>query len=90
MQPRGGCDARGRMPEAIADGETGLLVPPNDEPALADAIVTMLRDPERRRAMGAAGRVRVVREFSIERMVSDTIAVYQRRSLTPKPLTSDL
>lgn len=72
----------GGLPEAVADGETGLLVPPHDEPALARAIVTLLRDPERRRAMGEAGRARVVREFSVEKMVRDTLAVYERRAPT--------
>ena len=67
----------GGLPEAVADGETGLLVPPHDEPALAEALVALLRDPERRRAMGAAGRARVVREFSVEKMVADTVAVYE-------------
>jgi glycosyltransferase involved in cell wall biosynthesis len=70
----------GGLPEAVADGETGLLVAPHDEPALAEAIVALLRDPERRRAMGAAGRARVVREFSVDKMIRDTVAVYERRS----------
>jgi glycosyltransferase involved in cell wall biosynthesis len=66
----------GGIPEAVADGETGLLVPPGDEAALAEAIVALLRDPEQRAAMGEAGRARVVREFSIDRMVDGTLAAY--------------
>jgi glycosyltransferase involved in cell wall biosynthesis len=69
----------GGLPESVDDGTTGLLVPVNDEPALADAIVTLLRDPERRRAMGEAGHARVEAEFSVDTMVQDTISVYQGR-----------
>ena len=67
----------GGLPEAVDDNVTGLLVPPHDEAALAQAIVTLLRDPERRAAMGQAGRDRVVREFSVEKMVADTLRVYE-------------
>jgi glycosyltransferase involved in cell wall biosynthesis len=66
----------GGLPEAVVDGETGLLVPPHDEPALAEAIVALLRDPVRRVAMGEAGRARVVDTFSVERMVTNTLRVY--------------
>lgn len=67
----------GGLPEVVADGETGLLVPPHDEPALASALVTLLRDPARRAAMGAAGRARVIREFSVDAMVAGTLATYR-------------
>ena len=46
----------GGMPELVRDGVTGRLVPPNDARALADGIADLLRDPERRRAMGTAAR----------------------------------
>jgi len=49
----------------VVDGETGVLVPPRDPAALADAIVALLADPERRAAMGAAGRARVAAAFDI-------------------------
>jgi len=67
----------GGLPEAVSDPETGLLVPPHDETALAQAIVTLLRDPARRQAMARAGRDKVVREFSVEKMVSDTVRAYE-------------
>jgi len=51
--------ATGGVPEIVVPEETGLLVPPRDPPALAEAVVTLLDDPERSRAMGQAGRERV-------------------------------
>jgi len=68
----------GGIPEVVVDGETGLLVPPHDEAALASAIVRLLRDEPLRRALGEAGRRRVEAEFSAERMVAKTLAVYER------------
>src|SRR5207244_8348641 len=45
----------GGIPELVRDGETGRLVPPEDPPALARAVLEILRDPDRARAMGRAG-----------------------------------
>ena len=57
-KPSIGCDVMG-VPEAIAHGETGLLVPPNDADAVAEAILRLLRDDAERARMGAAARRRV-------------------------------
>src|SRR6185437_10542396 len=54
----------GAFPETIADGETGVLVPPADARALADAIEALLSDAGRRAAMGAAGARRMQAMFS--------------------------
>jgi glycosyltransferase involved in cell wall biosynthesis len=67
----------GGTDEAVVDGETGLLVPPRDSRALAAALTTLLADPARARAMGEAGRERVRRRFSSERMVADVTCVYE-------------
>jgi glycosyltransferase involved in cell wall biosynthesis len=68
----------GGIPEVVAHDVTGLLVPPRDERTLAAAIVLLLKEPERRAAMGRAGEERVRRFFSAERMVQETLAVYER------------
>jgi len=57
----------------------GLLVPPHDDEALAQAIVRLLKDEPLRRQLAAAAEERVRREFSVERMVAKTLEVYQRR-----------
>jgi glycosyltransferase involved in cell wall biosynthesis len=68
----------GGMPEVVVDGTTGLLVPPRDHEAMADAIVRLLTDAKARRAMGAAGQARVREHFSAERVVQDTLEIYRR------------
>lgn len=67
----------GGLPEIVADRETGLVVPPGDERALADALVALASDPERVRAMGAAARRRAVEEFSAEAAAAGVEAVYR-------------
>ncbi|HXW07190.1 MAG TPA: glycosyltransferase [Vicinamibacterales bacterium] len=73
----------GGIPEVVVDGETGLLVPPRDAGAMADAIVTMLTDGELRGRMGRAGLTRARRRFTAERMVQSTLRIYQRVALHP-------
>jgi glycosyltransferase involved in cell wall biosynthesis len=69
--------AVGGTPEIVVDGVTGLLVPPRDPAALADAITALVRDPDRARAMGEAGRRRVEEHFTADRMVAETLAIYE-------------
>ncbi len=59
--------AHGALPEIVIDHETGLLIPPTDEVAMASAVSALLADPPRRIAMGKAGRARVEDCFTIER-----------------------
>lgn len=63
-----GC-AAGGVPEVVADGVTGTLVPPGDASALASAMVAMLGDEPRRRRMAADGRAAVARAFTQDLMV---------------------
>jgi glycosyltransferase involved in cell wall biosynthesis len=56
--------------------DTGILVPPSDPRALADAVIALLRDPARRERMAAASRARHAAHFTVERMVAETAAVY--------------
>jgi len=67
----------GGMPEEVEDSVTGLLVPPRDPEALAEAIIALLQDRERAETMGRAGRARVEKYFSVERMVHQTEALYE-------------
>jgi glycosyltransferase involved in cell wall biosynthesis len=63
--------------DAIEPGETGILVPARDATALADAIQELVESPEQRRAMGLAGRELAEREFAIERIVDQHLAIYR-------------
>ncbi len=66
----------GGIPEVVADGVTGLLVPPDDPAALGDALNALLRDPARALLMGEAGRRRAVGEFSWDTVAAQTAALY--------------
>jgi glycosyltransferase involved in cell wall biosynthesis len=68
----------GGTPEVVADGETGLLVPPRDPQALAGAIRELLADPERRRRMGEAGYRRAAERFSAATMTRCILEIYDR------------
>jgi glycosyltransferase involved in cell wall biosynthesis len=65
-------------PELILEGETGLLVPPRNPDALAQAILRMLENPTRAKAMARAGRKRVEAHFSMAQKVQRTEALYER------------
>jgi glycosyltransferase involved in cell wall biosynthesis len=69
--------AVGGLPEAVEDGSTGLLVPPGDERALADAVCRLLRDPVLARGMGAAGRRKLEREWLPAAVAEQTLRVYE-------------
>lgn len=69
--------AVGGLAEAIVDGESGLLVPPGDVPALRAAFERLLGDAELRRRLGAAARERVVERFSRDVAARAMLAVYE-------------
>ena len=70
--------AVGGIPEVVEHETTGLLVPPRDATALGAAVVRLLRDATLTDRLGRAGRARVEGRFTAERMVQDTLELYQR------------
>lgn len=68
--------AVGPIPQVVADGETGILVPEGNLAALTDAVVSLLKDPNRRQAMGAKGRERAVRLFGPDRYTREVEELY--------------
>jgi glycosyltransferase involved in cell wall biosynthesis len=74
--------AVGGIPEVLVDGVTGLLVPPRDPAALADAVVRVLTDRPLGARLGDAGRRHVEAKFTMDAMVEGTLRVY--RELVPE------
>ena len=70
-----------RLPSGVAwvnrDEETGLVVPPGDATALAEALARLVADPRLRQRLGTAGRARVLSDFSMDRMGQATAALYR-------------
>ncbi|MBI5624861.1 MAG: glycosyltransferase family 4 protein [Elusimicrobia bacterium] len=67
----------GCLPDLVEDGVTGLLVPPGEPDALADALLQLFREPGRTLAMGAKARERFGSRFCVERFVSETERIYR-------------
>jgi glycosyltransferase involved in cell wall biosynthesis len=80
----------GGTPEAVADGETGLLVAPRDSAALAAAMLRLIDDPESARRMGERGRARAVERYSMRRVLDLTEALYARTAETAERRNSGL
>jgi glycosyltransferase involved in cell wall biosynthesis len=70
--------AGGALLELVADGETGLLVPPRDAPALRAAVERLLADGGMRERLGRAARERARERFGWERVIDRTLDVYRR------------
>ena len=68
----------GAMSELIVDGETGFLVRPRDHAAMAERLVVLLKNPQLRSRMAEAALGRARERFTVERMVEDIAAVYER------------
>lgn len=85
--PAVGADVGG-IPDVIQDGVSGLIVPPDDVPALADAIATLLGDDARRAAMGAAARTVALERFSREAITRQYLEAYDRALRVSTPSQS--
>ncbi len=68
----------GGLPEIVADGETGFVVPAGDAEALADAMVSLAADLPRAASMGEAGRRRALESFTQERSTEHIEEIYLR------------
>jgi len=73
------------IPELVEDGVSGLLVPAGDIDALADALLTLLNDKDRRVQMGQAGRKKVLVEFNVKHETTWLAEILQAYSLGVKP-----
>lgn len=69
------------IPELVDDGDSGILAPPRDASALADALQRLSSDTELRRRMGRAGREKVVREFSLRTSTLERARLFLHRTL---------
>jgi len=67
----------GGMPDVLQNGENGILVPPGDVNALADAVLSLLADPSRRAQLGQAARATVESEFTPEQELGRNLKVYR-------------
>jgi glycosyltransferase involved in cell wall biosynthesis len=67
----------GGSPELVEDGVSGLVVPPADAAALAEAMLRLYRDPDLRRRIGGAARRRIETHFDIRKTVAETLALYE-------------
>jgi glycosyltransferase involved in cell wall biosynthesis len=63
--------------EAVADGETGIIVPPHEPKTFADTVIGLLGDPGAMQRMGTAGLARARRQFSTEAMVKSYVELYE-------------
>jgi glycosyltransferase involved in cell wall biosynthesis len=68
----------GGVPDVVEEGETGFLVRRGDTHAMAERLELLARDPERARAMGEAGRARVLERYAVSRLVDDVDGLYRR------------
>jgi starch synthase len=78
----------GGIPEVVADGQSGILVPPGDPVALAAALNALAGDPDRAAAMGRRGRERAVAEFSWASVAAQTAGLYSELAAAREPRTS--
>jgi len=68
----------GGLPDAIVDGESGLLAPPGDAQALANAVENLLAEPDLRKRLGEQARIRVQEKFTLQQELQGNLDVYQK------------
>jgi glycosyltransferase involved in cell wall biosynthesis len=68
----------GGVPEVVVPNQTGLLIPVGDSHALANALASLLSNPDLRQEMGRAARERIIQHFSEREMVAQTLALYRQ------------
>jgi len=76
--------------EAIAEDETGYVVPSGNDEKMTDRIIDLLNSPEHARAMGERGRLIVAEEFSCDRHLQNTLELYDELLARPKPAPSGI
>ncbi|MCC7084103.1 MAG: glycosyltransferase family 4 protein [Pirellulales bacterium] len=77
----------GALADSVDDDRTGRLVPPADSGALASAVIALLKNADKRRTMGAAGREKLEQEWSPDAVAGHAIDVY-RRAIRDRQRTS--
>lgn len=75
---------RGALGEIIEDGRSGLLVEAANTPALREAVLKLLRDPQGAKKMAEAGRIRIEQNFSAQKMIAATASLYESIARPPK------
>ncbi|MGH7521470.1 MAG: glycosyltransferase family 4 protein, partial [Gemmatimonadales bacterium] len=75
----------GGVPDAVREGETGILVDPDDPAAVAAGVTELLSDPERRQRLGAAGRRAVETYYNWDRVVQELMEIDRRYRSAPTP-----
>ena len=78
----------GGVPDAVREGETGILVDPDDPAAVAAGVTELLSDPERRKRLGAAGRKAVETYYNWDRVARDLIAIDRKYRLPSRSVAS--
>ncbi len=73
----------GGVTKIVQDGDTGLAVPPSDSARLAERMIELLSNPARAREIGAKARSLVIDRFNVDRMVEETVRLYQRILTSP-------
>ena len=76
--------------EAIAEDETGYVVPSGDDVSMASRIIDLLNSPERARVMGERGKLIVAEKFSCDRHLQNTLELYDELLARPKPAPSGI